>query len=172
MKKIVSILMVIIMILGVATVANATTSATLAEEIYKVGKPYGMTQANKVRIERYLSENKVSDEDAEKVLAKAKELAKLFDNADASKYSELSASEKDQVKTLCNEAAEILGLTLKFKASEVEIYKNGKLIEVARYDGSKLLFTGNNVNTILVVSSVVVIALVATFALRKKFANA
>ena len=172
MKKIVSFLMAIIMVLGVTTVANATTSENLAEEIYKVGKPYGMTVANKVRIERYLSENKVLDEVADKVLAKAKELAKLFDNADASKYSELSDSEKDQVKTICNEAAEILGLTLKFKASAVEIYKDGKLIEVARYDGDKFLYTGNNVNTVLVVSSVAVIALVATFAFRKKFANA
>ena len=66
----------------------------------------------------------------------------------------------------------IIGLTLKFKAKEVEIYKNGKLIETARYDGSKLVYTGNNVNAVLVVSSVVVIALVAGFALRKKFANA
>ena len=79
---------------------------------------------------------------------------------------------KEKVKSLANETAGIIGLTLKFKAREVEIYKNGKLIETARYDGDKLVYTGNNVNAVLVVSSVVVIALVAGFALRKKFANA
>ena len=172
MKKLVSILMVIIMVVGVFTVVNATTSSELADKLYEVGKPYGMTEANKVRIERYLSENPVSDEVADKVLAKMKEGAKVFEDAGASKYSELSDSQKDKVKSIANETATIMGLTLKFKAREVEIYKDGKLIEVARYDGDKYIYTGNNVNTILVVSSVVVVALAAGFALRKKFVNA
>ena len=172
MKKLVSILMVIIMILGVASVVNATSSSELADKLYEIGKPYGFSNANKVRIERYLADNKVTDEEADKVVAKAEEVAKVFEDAGAKKYSELSDSQKEKVKSLANETAGIIGLTLKFKAKEVEIYKNGKLIETVRYDGSKLLYTGNNVNAVLVVSSVVVIALVAGFALRKKFANA
>ena len=191
MKKLVSILMVIIMILGVASVVNATSSSELADKLYEIGKPYGFSSANKVRVERYLADNKVTDEEADKVVEKAKEVAKVFEDAGAKKYSDLSDSQKEKVKSLANETAGIIGLTLKFKAKslanetagiigltlkfkakEVEIYKNGKLIETARYDGSKLVYTGNNVNAVLVVSSVVVIALVAGFALRKKFANA
>ena len=65
MKKIISILLVLIMMIGVfATVVNATTSSELADEIYEIGKPYGMTEANRVRIERYLSENPVTDSEA------------------------------------------------------------------------------------------------------------
>ena len=172
MKKIVSLLILIVLIIGVASVACATSSSELADKIYEIGKPYGMTTANKVRIERYLKENPVSDEVANKVVAKMEEGAKVFADAGATKYSELSDSEKEQIKTIANEAASTLGLTLKFTAKEVEIYKNGELIEVVHYDSDKFLYTGNNVNTILVVSSVVVIALVAGFALRKKFANA
>ncbi len=172
MKKLVSILMVIIMILGVASVVNATSSSELADKLYEIGKPYGFSSANKVRVERYLADNKVTDEEADKVVAKAEEVAKVFEDAGAKKYSDLSESQKEKVKSLANETAGIIELTLKFKAKEVEIYKNGKLIETARYDGSKLVYTGNNVNAVLVVSSVVVIALVAGFALRKKFANA
>ena len=73
MKKLVSILMVIIMILGVASVVNATSSSELADKLYEIGKPYGFSNANKVRIERYLADNKVTDEEADKVVAKAEE---------------------------------------------------------------------------------------------------
>lgn len=172
MKKLISILVLVIMIMGVCSITFATTSSKLADEIYAIGKNYGMTEANRVRIERYLKENPVSDEVADKVLAKIKEGAAIFDSAKAGKYSSLTSSQKNQIISIANETASLLGLTLKFKSHDIEIYKNGKLIEVARYDGSKLIYTGNNVNSILVVSSVVVIALVAGFAFRKKFANA
>ena len=172
MKKIVSILLAIVMVIGVFTVVNATTSSKLADEIYKIGKPYGMTEANRVRIERYLSENPVTDEQADQLLAKAKEVEKVFKDAGATKYSELSDSEKEQVKSIAVEAGKLIDLTVKFGTREVEIYKDGKLIEVGRYDGDRYIYTGNNVTPIVVVSSVVVIALVAGFALRKKFVNA
>ena len=171
MKRLVSILTAIIMIIGFVTVVNATSSSELANKLYEIGKPYGFTEANKVRIERYLADNPVTDAEADKVVAKAEEVAKVFADAGASKYSELSDSQKEKVKSLAVEAGKIVDLTVKFGTRSVEIYKNGKLIETVRYDGDKLLYTGNNANTILVVSSVVVIALVAGFAFRKKFAN-
>ena len=172
MKKVVSFLIAILMIMGVATFSNAASSSELANRIYEIAKPYGMTSANKVRIERYLKENPVSDETANNVIAKLETAIKVFKDANATKYSELSTKQKNEIKSIANETATILGLTLKFKAKEVEIYKNGKLIEVARYDDNKYMYTGNSVNPVLVVSSVVAVALVATFALRKKFANA
>ena len=174
MKKIVSIFIVAIMLIGVFTTVNATKSSELANKLYEMGKDYGFTQANKVRIERYLAENPVSDADADKILAKAQEMKKVFDNAKATKFSELSKSQKEEVKSIASETASIIGLTVKFKTKEVEIYKNGKLIEVARYDSNKLLYTGNNTNIILVVSSIAGIALVAfsVAVARKKLANA
>lgn len=172
MKKILTVLLAIIMVMGVFTAVNATTSSELANEIYKVGKPYGMSEANRVKIERYLSENPVKDSEADQILAKAKEVAKVFADAGVKKYSELSDSQKEKVKSIAVEAGKIIDLTVKFGTKAVEIYKNGKLIETVYYDGDKLLYTGNNVTPIIVVSSVVVIALVAGFALRKKFANA
>ena len=72
---------------------------------------------------------------------------------------------------IANEAASIVGLTLTFKNGTVEIYKDGKRIEALSLNSGKLAYTGNNVNLVLVVSSVVV-ALAAGFTIRKKFANA
>ena len=172
MKKVIWCLTLIIMMLGVATVVNATSSSELADKIYEKAKPYGMTEANRVRIERYVKDNNISDEEVDKVLAKIDEGVEIFKTAKADRYSALSDSQKDRIKSIANETATILGLTLKFKTREAEIYKNGKLIEVARYDGDRYVYTGNSVNPVLVVSSVAGIALIAGFIARKKFANA
>ena len=56
MKKVLSILVLIIMIMGVVTAVYATSSSELADKLYEMGKPYGMRNANKVRIERYLKD--------------------------------------------------------------------------------------------------------------------
>ena len=173
MKKLLTVLLVIIMMMGVlTTVVNAVTSSELADEIYNIGKSYGMTSANKVKVERYLSENPVTDSEANQILEKAKEVAAIFEEAGVSKYSDLSEEEKEEVKSISVEAGAIIDLTVVFGTKSVEIYKNGKLIETARYDGDKLLYTGNSFTAIIVVSSVVIIALLAGLALRKRFANA
>ena len=172
MKKLVSLLIAIIMIMGVVTAVYATSSSELADKLYEMGKPYGMTTANKVRIEKYLKQNPVTDEEADKLVAKMEAGIEIFKKAGVTKYSKLSDAQKEEIKSLAVEAGKIIDLTVKFEAKEAKIYKNGKLIEVANYDGDKFLYTGNNVNTILVVSAVGAIALIAGFALRKKFANA
>lgn len=172
MKKLISLLILIVMIMGVATVANATTSAELPEKIYELAAPYGMTNSDKLRIERYLKDNPVSDEDADQILAKVREVLQIFKDAGITSYVQLTEEQANQIKSIANETADILGLTIKFKPGQAYIYKNGKLIEVVTLRDGKLAYTGNNANMILVVSSVVVIALATGFIARKKFANA
>ena len=174
MKKTLSVvLLVIIAVMALATGVNAATSSTLADELYSKGAKYGMTSADKVKIERYLADNAVTDEQANQVLAKAQEAAKIMDEAGITNYSKLSADKKNKLKTIANEAASVLGLTLTFKSGNVEVYKDGKLIEtLGSNSNGKLVYTGNNTNIILVVSSVAVVALAAGFVARKKIANA
>ena len=53
MKKILSIAIVFVMVAVLATTAvNAATSSTLANDLYTIGSKYGMTSAEKVKIER------------------------------------------------------------------------------------------------------------------------
>lgn len=174
MKKLLSIAIIFIMVAMLATtVVNATTSSTLANELYAIGSKYGMTSAEKVKIERYLADNTVTDEQANQVIAKANEAAKIMDEAGVTNINDLTKEQKNQLKTKANEAASILGLTLTFKSGTVEIYKDGKLIEtLGASDSGKLVYTGNNTNAILVVSSIVAVALSAGFIARKKIANA
>lgn len=174
MKKtlLISILVAIIL-MAYATVVNATTTSTLADEIYSKGKKYGVTSADKVKIERYLSENEVSDEDANQIISKVDEAVAVMEKAGVTSYNQLTTAQASELKTIAKEVADILDVKLVFKSGKVEIYDNqGKLIETVAQNNGKLAYTGNNtVNVILTASVVAVIALAITVG-GKKFAYA
>lgn len=173
MKKLISIAILFVMVAMLATtMVNAATSSTLADDLYALGSKYGMTSADKVKIERYLADNPVTDEQANQVLAKAQEAVKVMEDAGVTDVTKLTNEQKNQLKTIANEAASIVGVTLTFKNGTVEVYKDGRRIEVITFRDGKLAYTGNNVNLVLVVSSVAVVALATGFVVRKKFANA
>ncbi len=172
MKKILSIgILFVIMALSTNTIVNAVTSAELPNELYNRGAKYGVTTSEKIKMERYLSDYPVTDEEANAILSKAGEAANLMDSFGKTKIGDLTKSEFNQLKTIANEVAEILDVTLVFKNNSVEIYKNGKLIEVIKNKNGKLVYTGNKTNIILVVSLATVLALVAGIIARKKFVN-
>ena len=140
MKKTLAVAVLFVMLVALlVTGVNAVSTSELVERLYEMGQPYGITSADKVKLERFLSENPVSEADADAILAK-----------------------------LANDAASILGVTLVFKAGNLEVYKDGKLVEALSYSNDKLAYTGNTVNMVLVVSSVAVIALVATYVVARK----
>ena len=169
MKKslLISILTAII-VMACATLVNAATTATLADELYAKGKKYGMTSADKVKVERYLSENTVTDEQANAIVAKADEAIAVMEAAGTTDYSKLTDAQKDQVKSIANSAADIIDVKLVFKKNTVEIYNNaGKLIETIGNNNGKLAYTGNNVNVVLTTSVIAVIALAITVATKR-----
>ena len=167
MKKTLTIaLLAIITIMALATGVNAATSSTLADELYAKGSKYGMTSADKVKIERYLADNPVTDAEANSIVAKADEAVKVMENAGVTSYKDLTAEQKSELKTIANEAASIAGLTLKFGTASVEVYKDGKLIETVTSNNGKLAYTGSN-TAIVVVSSLAIIALVAVVAKKR-----
>lgn len=172
MKKLLTIsILAVMLVLMTLTGVHAATKDNLAETLYNMGAKYGMTKADKVKIERYLADNEVTDSQADAIVAKAKEAVKVMEDAGVTDYTKLSADKKAELKTIANQAASIVDVTLVFKASSVEIYKNGKLIETVSNNSGKLAYTGNN-NTVLVVSSIAVIALASVAVARKKLANA
>ena len=176
MKKTLSIttlFIMIIMLLGVTV--NAVTGASLVDDLYALGKKYGVTEADKVKAERYVADNPITDEQAEAIYAKAKETVKLLDEAgvtDGNKLdTQLTKEQRDKLEKIAKEAADIIGVTLTYKNGTVEVYKEGKKIDVYTFE-KKAAYTGNNIS-LVVVSSVAVIALVAVaFVVRKKFVNA
>lgn len=174
MKKtlVITILFVMVALLA-TTVVNATTSSELADTLYNLGSKYGMTSSDKVKIERYLSDNPVTDDEANQIVAKAQEAVAIMEQAGVTNITELSTAQKNQLKTIANEAASIVGITISIKAGVVEFYKDGKLIETATLSNGKLVYTGNSTNVVvLVVSSIAIVALAAGIVAKKKLANA
>ncbi len=172
MKKLLTIsILAIALVLMAVTGVNATTNDNLAETLYNIGAKYGMTKADKVKIERYLADYPVTESEANAIVAKANEAAKVMDNAGVTDFNKLSKEQKAEIKSIANQAASIVGVTLTYKSGSVEIYKNGKLIETVTNNNGKLAYTGNN-NMVLVVSSIAVIALASVAVARKKLANA
>lgn len=172
MKKLLTIsILAIALVLMAVTGVNATTNDNLAETLYNIGAKYGMTKADKIKIERYLADYPVTESEANAIVAKANEAAKVMDNAGVTDFNKLSKEQKAEIKTIANQAASIVGVTLTYKSGSVEIYKNGKLIETVTNNNGKLAYTGNN-NMVLVVSSIAVIALASVAVARKKLANA
>lgn len=173
MKKILSIGILMIMALALLGGAvNAATTDTLANDLYELGAKYGMTSADKVKIERYLADNPVTEEQANKVMAKANEAVKIMEDNNATTLGQVKKEDREKLKTIANEAASVVDLSITFKPGTAEIYKDGKLIETVTMSNGKLAYTGNNVNIVLVVSSVAIIALAAIIVARKKLANA
>lgn len=166
MKKILTIAITFVMVAMVAVNSYATTSSELADTLYNKGSKYGMTSADKVKIERYLADNPVTDAEANSIVAKADEAVKVMENAGVTSYKDLTAEQKSELKTIANEAASIAGLTLKFGTASVEVYKDGKLIETVTSNNGKLAYTGSN-TAIVVVSSLAIIALVAVVAKKR-----
>lgn len=173
MKKLLTIsILAVMLVLMAVTGVNATTNDNLAETLYNMGAKYGMTTSDRVKIERYLADYPVTEDEANAIVAKAKEAVAVMEAAGVTDYKELTTDQKNQLKSIANEAASIIGVTLVFRTGAVDVYKDGTLIETATLNNSgKLAYTGNN-NIVLVVSSIAAIALVSVAVARKKLANA
>ena len=171
MKKLLTISILFVMILAMCTsMVCATTKAELTDQVYAIASRYGATAADKVRMERFVADNEITDAQATAIVAKMNEIAAVFDAAGATNYNQLSAAQKNQVKALANEAASIVGVTLSFKNGNIEAYKNGKLIDSTALPinkpgngssaaaGETLVYTGSNSYVAIAVVSVVALA--------------
>lgn len=155
MKKTLTIaLLAIITIMALATGVNAATSSTLADELYAKGSKYGMTSADKVKIERYLKENPVTDAQANEILTKADEAIAVMEKAGVTNYDKLTKAQKNEIKS-------------------VAIYnKDGKLVETVSNTNGKLAYTGNVVNVVVLATTVVALVAVSAVVARKRIVNA
>lgn len=172
MKKTLSIIaLIVIVTMLTMTGVNAATSSTLADKLYTKFAPYGATTADKVKVERYLSENTISDEKADSILAKADEVVSVIKAEGVTDVNKLSKDAKNKIKSIAQSAASEIGLTLTFSTGKVEVYNaQGKLVEtVTLSNNGKLAYTGNSTNTVLVISSVAVIALAVAVVAKKSF---
>jgi len=168
MKKMLSVaILAIMLVAAMASCVSAATKAEALEQIYAIGVKYGMTAADKVKLERYLSDNDVTEAEASQLVTKAQEAATVFDNAGVTNYAKLTDSQKDEVKAIAVDASNLIDVTLVFKTKSVDVYKNGKKIESVSENNGKLVYTGNETNVALIAGSIAVIALAAAVLVKR-----
>lgn len=168
MKKMLSVaILAIMLVVAMSSCVSAATKAESLDQIYAIGAKYGMTAADKVKLERYLSSNDVTEAEASQLVTKAQEVAEVFDNAGVTNYADLKEDQKDQVKAIATDAAALVDVTLVFKTKAVDVYKDGKKVESVTENNGKLAYTGNEVNVALIAGSVAVIALAAAVLVKR-----
>ncbi len=170
-KTLLSVILFVMVALFATTMVNATTGAELPEAIYNKGAKYGVTQVHKVKMERYLANHPITDEQADQVMAKVDEVVALFENAKVTDVADLSSAELKKLQDISTEAAAIVNVKIVWRGSTVDIYYNGKIEDTLSFS-KNMTNTGNDTNIALVVSSVAVVALAAGFVIRKKLVNA
>ena len=176
MRKILfSISLFIALVAVIATTSKAATNADLIEYATSnhtiCGVSTGVDAGSRVKAKRYLTENPVTDSQADFIIANGNELIALMEKAGVSDPSKLSKADKEKFMSIAREAAASIGLTLVFHPNSVDIYKDGVFIDNATL-GTKLVYTGNNINIALIISLVAVSALSLGFIARKKLAYA
>ena len=163
MKKLLATTILFVMVAMLATtIVTAATNSTLPNELYAIGSKYGMKESDKLKMEKYLNDYPLSDDDCNEILALANQADKIMQDNNTTNYKTLPNDVKAQLKSLANQAAAIAGVTLDFKTDRIDVYKDGKLIEAITDTDGKLPYTGNEINVAVVVSSIAVIALAAT----------
>lgn len=176
MKKVLlSVILFVMVAVFATTMVNATTGAELPEAIYNKGSKYGVTQGHKVKMERYLARHPITDDQANQVMAKVDEVVAVFENAGVTNMADLSNADLKKIQDISTEAASIVNVKIVWRGSTVDIYYNGKIEETISFS-KDMTNTGDETNTVLVVSSVVssvaVVALAAGLVIRKKIVNA
>ena len=197
MKKLLTISILFVMVLAMCTsIVSATTKAELPDQLFAIGSKYGATAAHKIKIERYIADNDLTDAQATAIVAKANEISAIMDAANITDPRKLSAEDKAKVKSIANEAASIAGVSLVFKSNDVEIFKNGKKLDSVNSplsgsasstsngsstssttsskatSGKKLVYTGSNSYVAIAAGTTAVVALATIVIIKKKVVNA
>ena len=162
MKKLLMIMSIIITVMLIGAInVKAASNTELINTVYNIGSKYGLTSADKVKIERYLADNPVTEQEADSLISKAEEIDAIMKEAGVTDPTKLSQADKDRIQSIANEAASVLKVSLVIKNGNVEIYKDGKLA-----------YTGNNNYVIFGISAVAIVALVIVCIMKKRKINA
>ena len=174
MKNILKITIIAILILAFASsIAFATTEAELEKYLLDnhtvAGTSVHLTEANKVKVQRYLAENDITDEQAAAIKAKVEEIKAYLNKIGVYEVSQLDKDQKKEALRIANEALAEIGLSATYNSDDrtVEIYKDGKKIEAVYTDPGKLVQTGSNNIVWISVVSVAVVALASVVIFKK-----
>lgn len=162
MKKVVSIVLMIVMAMTLVTVVNAATptedlKAFLSGEFTVLGEKVKLSNSDMVQVERYLENNPVTEAEAESIKSQVNDLVKYINDTDAKSIADLTTAQKNEVLNRANSVASVVGLSVNYDSKE-------KALSVL--SGSNVIFskstdfkrTGGEVMPIVTLSALAIIA--------------
>ena len=174
MKKTLTIIsLFLVMMMAVTSVKAATAEEVIAyaSKTHTVaGETIKLSNSEIVRAERYLKENPITEAEGDQLISKGEEAKAVMNEAGVSDPRKLKAEDKQKCMNIANEAAAVVGITLKVdsKSQAIELYKDGKKLDAITYgNNGKLAYTGNNAYLYIVPATVAIVA-IAAVALRKR----
>lgn len=132
MKKMILVLVTIIASIGFATNVHAEGNTQILEYAktthFIAGDYVRLSNSDIVKIERFLREYPVTNEEASTIIDKANQIVDVLNQAGVSDLTKLSSSQKKEVLRLAEETANIVGATLSYDNTDkaIAIYKDGK----------------------------------------------
>ena len=161
--KITSIIIITLICLGISV--QATNNERLLEYVSKEfdisGEKIKVSESDLVKVERYLAQYPISEENEEKIIAKIDEAVKLMNGENATSLNKLSKAKKDELIEIAKEIAVLADATLTYDANNklIAIYKNGKLYDTVSLENYKFVQTGNDDATYSAIITVAIIAI-------------
>lgn len=154
MKKVFStILIALVAMLMLGTVSMATTEAELEEYLYSVhevgGAKVQIRDTDKVKLEKFFKENKITDAQATEVKEIIDNALKLMNDDGAASPEKISTvAKKQELLEYARKVASILGYTVSYDGTEkrLDVYKDGTQVD-SLYWGVYVDENGNKVST-------------------------
>ena len=145
MKKIRNIVCLFVAMLLVGTLnVNAMSKDELKAKLTKAytinGTTFQATSDQKVEIERYLSQNNVSESDADYIASKIDEAVAIIERGDATSFEKLTKAEKNEIKALLTEVSNNTSVKVTAVKNGVKVYNlDGTVFTVATASKVKYL---------------------------------
>lgn len=169
LKKTVTLLMVLLLIVG----SSASVFAATEDDIIQALRDAKVPETYIIQAENYLKENDVTSEDASAIIAKIEDSKAILDAAGVTNVTELSDADKQELLDNVRSAGEVLDLTFTISASNGSydvVVTDAEGAVVTEFKSNQVNQTG--ANPIMFVGGFVLIAAAAAFLMinRKKVA--
>lgn len=160
-KKVIQIIVALMLFVGVSSNVYAKENKVLdyARGTHIIaGDVVKLSNSDIVKVERFLQENEISEDDQDKIIAKLDSIVAILDRAGTSNVTMLDASTKERILNIAKEAAQIVGVTLTYDNTNkiLSVYQNGVMVD-AFFANSYLKQTGDT-NVMIIVGTLLIIA--------------
>ena len=163
-----SLLIIVVLFFSNFFIVDAATNEDLiaySKKRFDInGKIVSLKVADKVKIERYLTQNPVSEDQANKIISKIDEGISLLRKENVLDPTKLSKNKKEELLLIAQEAASVVGLKLTAsKEGVLSVYdSNGKKIDEVTTNDS-LVQTGNDNSYIVYIIAGISLIIIVRF---------